>query len=340
MENKELNIAEILKDKPKGIKLWSDIFGEVKFQIVTYKGEGSKLLAFPIRIIATDNSLPLALTETGRYSMFKGALPCIVPSKEMRDWEKFAWKKGDVLKAGVDNLCIFDSWESDNYTEFHAKFATPHYSGETFETKVWTKETNEDIIKQYISKIEEIKGGKLNLSTLEIKKRPEFKNGDILTFCGFIFIFKNMHDSLVYSHVSCDTDYKDCIRLNADKPFASNSFIADFKYATEEEKQQLFDALAKKGKQWDAEKKQIVDLPKEEKKCEFKPFDKVLVRDASTGCWRSAFFVCFDKDSGIKGNYIALTLIGGHSNHFHQCIPYTEETKHLLDTTDDWKGGE
>lgn len=32
------------------------------------------------------------------------------------------------------------------------------------------------------------------------------------------------------------------------------------KYATEEEKKQLFSALEKKGQAWDAEKKQIVDL--------------------------------------------------------------------------------
>lgn len=41
------------------------------------------------------------------------------------------------------------------------------------------------------------------------------------------------------------------------------------RYATEGEKQQLFDALAKEGKAWDAEKKQVVDL---EPKVELKPF--------------------------------------------------------------------
>ena len=35
------------------------------------------------------------------------------------------------------------------------------------------------------------------------------------------------------------------------------------RFATESEKQQLFDALAKENKRWDAEKKAIVDLPKD-----------------------------------------------------------------------------
>ena len=287
MNENFIDIAAILADKPLGTKLWSDTFGEVELKDVTIdKGNG-----YPIFLATKVYDETLYLDTFGRY--YKNTdclLPCIVPSKEMRDWKKFAWKKGDVLKAGVDNLCIFDSLESDNYTEFHAKFATPNYSGALLKTKEWTKETNEDIIKQYISNIEDIKGGKLNLSTLEIEKPLQFKDGDILTFCGFIFIFKNMHDSMVYSHVSCDTDFKDCIRLNADKPFASNIFIADFKYATEEEKQRLFDALAKKGKQWDAEKKAIVDLPKEEKKCKFQPFDKVLVRNLDEDEWKPDFF--------------------------------------------------
>lgn len=49
----------------------------------------------------------------------------------------------------------------------------------------------------------------------------------------------------------------------------------EYRFATEEEKQQLFDALEKEGKAWDAEKKQIVDL---KPKVELKPFDNVLVR--------------------------------------------------------------
>ena len=350
MENKELNIAEILKDKPKDTKLWSDTFGNVTLKDVTISKSGG----YPIFLTTNINDEALYLDIFGRYyKNVDGVRPCIVPSKKMRDWEKFAWKRGDVIVNTINDIsCIFDGWRDDEYETFAAKFI---YSSKTlddeYETFAATKfisssKTWEDVSwfytnnfakssdsEAFINMIEEQYGGKLNLETLEIEEKPEFKDGDILTFCGFIFIFKNIDDSMVYSHASYDTDNKDCIRLNADMPFCINSFIADFKYATREEKQRLFDALAKEGKQWDAEKKQIVDL-------QFKPFDKVLVRDVSTGCWRSAFFVCFDKDSGIKGNYIALTLIGGHSNHFHQCIPYNEETKHLLDTTDDWKGGE
>lgn len=56
----------------------------------------------------------------------------------------------------------------------------------------------------------------------------------------------------------------------------------------------------------------------------FQPFDKVLVRDANTGTWFPDFY-------GIKNNEEYHICVGGPSN---QCIPYNEETKHLLGTTD------
>ena len=331
MENKELNIAEILKDKPKDTKLWSDTFGEVNLKDVTI----DKRNGYPIFLTTNVYAENLYLDSFGRYYKNTDCLrPCIVPSKEMRDWKKFAWKKGDLLRAENGSLGFFDSWNNDNYTIMKIKFQDIHDNIYNYvEPGPWTKETNEENIKQYISNIEKTKGGKLNLSTLEIEKQPEFKDGDILTYDGFIFIFKNKDESVVYPHATCDTCNKDNVVCNKYKPFASNSFIADFKYATEEEKQQLFDALAKKGKQWDAEKKQIVDLPNEKKKCEFQPFDKVLVRDRDEDEWEPDFFLRYEP---IPGNFYA--MISGA--YWTQCIPYNEETKHLLGTTDDWKGGE
>lgn len=100
-------------------------------------------------------------------------------------------------------------------------------------------------------------------------------------------------------------------------------------FATDSEKQQLFDALAKEGKAWDAEKKQIVDL---KPKIELKPFDKVLSRRCSEDYWVLNFY----SHKSHKTDYHI--CIDGSSNLY--CIPYNEETAHLLGTTDDWEGGE
>lgn len=101
------------------------------------------------------------------------------------------------------------------------------------------------------------------------------------------------------------------------------------RFATDSEKQQLFDALAKKDKTWDAEKKQIVDL---KPKCEFKPFDKVLWRNEKDDVWEADLFSHYREESQYPFRCI------GFSSKY--CIPYNEETAHLLGTTDDWEGGE
>ena len=83
--------------------------------------------------------------------------------------------------AGIDNICIFDKWNNDEYTEFDAAFVTPDYRSDVLKTKYWHKVIGVNVIRRYISKIERNNGGKLNLTTLEIEKaQPEFKDGDIL----------------------------------------------------------------------------------------------------------------------------------------------------------------
>lgn len=98
--------------------------------------------------------------------------------------------------------------------------------------------------------------------------------------------------------------------------------------ATDSEKQQLFDALAKKGKTWDAEKKQIVDLkPKFD---ELKPFDNVLVRHQKTEEWRANIFSHTDKTD----EYLDYVCVNGR---WEFCIPY-EGNESLLGTTKDVEG--
>lgn len=238
----------------------------------------------------------------------------------MRDWSKFAWKKGDVLSCGVDNLCIFEKWANEEYTEFYAKFVTPNYSGNTFKTEKWSKETNEAVIKQYISNIEEFKGGKLNLTTLEIEKQPEFKDGDIVVYGKSVAICRKIYKHTLCFYISLNEMFG---LLFADEVESSE----EYRFATEEEKQQLFDALAKEGKAWDAEKKQIVDF---KPNVELKPFDKVVVRDTECSTWCADFFSHIDVD-------YRYACVGAT---WSFCIPYNEETAHLLGTTDEWKGGE
>ena len=314
-----INIAAILKDKKNGIRLYSPIFGECTFCCLR---EDTNDIC-----VKKHNGVIEYFNSEGLYFALGEVM--LFPSREMHDWFKLDWKRGDALFCGVDNLCIFEKWANKEYTEFYAKFVTPNYSGNTFKTEKWSKETNEAVIKQYISNIEEFKGGKLNLTTLEIEKtQPEFKDGDI------VFVESHMlgiNTSSIITAIFRKEKENDKYKFS---PALCESNVHDTYLATEEEKKQFFSALAKKGKAWDSEKKAIVDL---KPKVELKPFDKVLCRNSKDDTWEADFFARLTRkeiDYTQSGKYLCVGDL------WMYCIPYNEETAHLLGTTDDWKGGD
>ena len=327
----KINIADILKDKPVGLKFYSNTFGYISFNGV----HKDKVYFF------SEDTNAHSVKPNGK--MYDGGECIIFPSKEMRDWEKFSWKKGDVLySAGLKEYCVFNKFISDGYLMFisnynvdeNTKRVVPKTYDPDKNTVNYEKVSDEKATK-IISLIEEHYGGKLNLSTLEIEKQPEFKDGDIVFMKGIkggyyancIFILRSEYkdgDERAFYYAFYNTDDKFTIA-----EYGNTRVHYSLRPATDSEKQQLFDALAKKGKTWDAEKKQIVDL---KPKCEFKPFDKVLGRNEKDDVWEAELFSHYKEESQYPFRCI------GFSRKY--CIPYNEETAHLLGTTDDWKGGE
>lgn len=334
MEEK-INIAKILKDKLVNTKLYSPVFGDVYLLNIDTKD-----------IIVKHHGSVTTFYHNGKLYEYDEAEPLLFPSKEMRDWSKF-FKKGDVLVSKDRNVhIIFEKFEDDAYKNFHGQYYLWEEGGSmvSFEedenymqTSDFNKANKEDA-QEYIHKIEKILGGKLNHETLEVEKaQPEFKDGDILlyksakfTFFSSIFILNtNRNEMSSYVRFSIGKG-----SIDYDVPVCCNLYTDRFRYATEEEKQQLFDALAKEGKAWDAEKKLIVDL---KPKCEFKPFDKVLCRNSKDDTWEADFFARLTRkeiDYTQSGKYLCVGDL------WMYCIPYNEETAHLLGTTDEWKGGE
>lgn len=66
----------------------------------------------------------------------------------------------------------------------------------------------------------------------------------------------------------------------------------------------------------------------EEPKRPFKPFDKVLVRDTDMSKWDCEFFNRYAPDEEDRFPFNCLNAV------YLQCIPYNEETAHLVGTTD------
>lgn len=322
-----INIAEILKNKPNGTKLYADAFGELSIEDIYAEGKDE----LGITLSSKDGD-ELLFYNDGKYNIY--GEPILVPSKEMRDWQKFAWKRGDVLVNSRGLKILFDRWANDNYTSFYAKTINLVEDG-FLDTNLHTLASEKEA-KSFIKCIEEKLGGKLNRETLEVEKtQPEFKDGDIVFMKGIkggyyancIFILRSEYkdgDERAFYYAFYNTDDKFTIA-----EYGNTRVHYSLRPATDSEKQQLFDALAKKGKTWDAEKKQIVDL---KPKCEFKPFDKVLGRNEKDAVWEAELFSHYKEESQYPFCCI------GFSRKY--CIPYNKETAHLLGTTDDWEGGE
>lgn len=318
METK-INIAAILKDKPQGTKLYSSACG--KCNLVSVDDKSFKISFYNSKF-GFMNGGDGYLDKFGK--LYDDGECVVFPSKEMRDWSKFAWKKGDVLMADLDNICIFDKWNNDEYTEFDAASVTPDYRSDVLKTKYWHKVIGVNVIRRYISKIERNNGGKLNLTTLEIEKaQPEFKDGDILCVIEssnnyhYILIYEGQDDEHIYRYVTMLENNSLIIEKGS---YFTKPKDYSMRYATEEEKQQLFGALEKEGKAWDSEKKQIVEL---KPKVLLKPFDKVLCRDDNDTPWKVGLF------SHIDGKMFQCV-----GSIYRQCIPY-EGNEHLLGTTKD-----
>ena len=328
METK-INIAEILRNKPHGVKLYSPIFGECEF---CYVREDTNDIC-----VKKHNGVIEYFNSEGLYFALGEVM--LFPSKEMRDWSKF-FNKGDVLvcyEGKKPYYTVFDCFESNTYKDFKGKFAYDSYEDKCYQnegnlsTNTFHKLSIADS-EIYITKIEERFGGKLNLETLEIEKtQPEFKDGDVLFVkcndSAFIEIFEYSkvngdlcnHASLDITNQILDISGKYIIRKDE---------ITELRLATEEEKKQFFSALANKGKVWDSEKKKVVNLkPKFD---ELKPFDKVVVRCSEADRWSIDFF-----SYKVHNGYICTG-----DAWFGYCLPYNDETAHLLGTTDDWEGGE
>lgn len=308
MEEK-INIAAILKDKPNGLRLYSPIFGECTF---CYVREDTNDIC-----VKKHNGVIEYFNHEGLYFALGEVM--LFPSKEMRDFSKFAWKKNDILVNSSGFKLFFDRWANDDYTRFFGKVNILEDSF-SYETEKYTLAAKEETI-----------------DTLKIEN-PEFKDGDI-AFADY----GNRQDVFI---VSDKTDLSECYRsfISLDLNSLTLSIgcrttffkkdLCKLRIATEAEKQQLFSALKKEGKAWDAEKKQIVDL---KPKCELKPFDRCIwkIRNCEGYIWRASFVSYVDEygatpmDVSIDEDLVNLII-----------LPYNDQTKLLVGTTDECEGGE
>lgn len=331
MEQKDFGIYEILKGVPAGTKLYTPMCGKVAF---TY--------------LATSNGVIRAEDKNGDVHCFdkngrwtEGGEVMLFPSDKMRDWSKFAWKKGDVLVTEDGNAhIIFEKFTDDTYTIFDGKYyyCKNGKKGYTYLrecdnaiTEEFTLETD-DAAKTYIGFIEKRLGGKLNRETLEVEetKKPVFELGKL-----YVFNEEDEDGELtIIGKLIGKNESEDTLSFGNQYEIENEKFVTDqafdlrisvheeLREATEDEAITFKEAYT----QFFGKKTECEEQPP------FKPFDKVLVRNGGLCKWYPAFYNR-DRGENFTYRYNVMLLQAGKANDFIDCIPY-EGNEHLAFTSD------
>lgn len=227
MGKQEINISKILSHYAVGTKLYSQVLGDVSLVEVYNPDSGSDMFLIKGQ---NDKGGDIKLEFCNDGHCFHGTpnAECLIfPSREMRDWSKFAWQRGNVLVSNNGKVeVIFERFNDDEYTSFlgrhyllskedgHCEYKSKQH---IFKTKDFNLET-EDAAQDFIKFIEEKNGGKFNLETLEFEKvQIQFK--DNASNPSIPCLLKPFDKVLVrdwenqkwhcniYSHYSCNSHY-------------------------------------------------------------------------------------------------------------------------------------
>lgn len=327
-----INIAEILKDCPKGTKLYSPICGNCKL-LKIYNGLGLDVI--------NDVDEVFNFSYDGRYNL--NGECCIFPSKDNRDWNTFRpFKDGDILTYTSNHTTTFIYRNKDNEPHLSTSFYVACNDAASHNFLIYNKYTlialNENCDVRLATEDEKIKlfdaikanGYKWNAETKTLEKLivPKFKvgdqivkknsisnsfivnsvsceyyglqlpdksgvgvlnvneqddwevlpqyffnDGDIIAKDDFIVIFSHSKQSEV--KVKEQIVYYHCY-LRGSGYFKSTKdcgvgYISDFRFASESEKQKLFNAIKENGYKWNSETKTLekIIVPK------FKAGDKI-----------------------------------------------------------------
>lgn len=320
MEQKDIDIYEILKDVECGTELYTSKCGRVWLSGMANDKDSAKA-------IWTED-------EAGREHFFdkngkidKEGEPLLFPSKEMRDWSKF-FKKGDVLicyEGKKPHYTIFDGFEDNTYRAFKGKFAHDCYEDKWYQnegnlsTNTFQKLNRADS-EIYVTKIEERFGGKLNRETLEIEKPAK------LTFeVGKLYVFREEDEDgelAIIGELIDKNESEDTLTFGNQYEIETEKFVTD----------QAFDLRISVNKELREATENEVELfnkhydiwkngKEEREQPAFKTFDKVLVRNGKRFKWQPAFFV---RDRGEEAiyRYKVLLIEKGKVGDFTSCIPY------------------
>lgn len=274
--NENLNLTEILKECPKGIKLYSPIFGDV------YLDKIRPYLAVIVTTNKEQDGFKEEFLYDGRYGISGECM--LFPSKDQRDWSKWQrpFVKGDVLVSEAGNIVLFSHIDENQVVHYLCllrSHGTLRISNDVGVGHSYECALANDFQKQRLFDALKKEGYEWDAEKKELKTLQPFKDGDIIynsiqkRIC--ICHYRN-DETLCISHCRYNVYHKEFELLDKDLVIIKQ----DYRIATDEEKQILFDAIKENGYKWYSKTKTLEKLiePK------FKVGDKIIHKSTGTYC--------------------------------------------------------
>ena len=330
MEQKDIDIYEILKDEEYGTELYTPKCGRVWHSGMANDKDSAKAIW-----TEDEDGREHFFNKNGK--IYKEGEVLLFPSKEMRDWSKF-FKKGDVLVHRDANIhVIFEGFKDNRYTRFKGKHylwkeCFEDYSKEVSEMITFTfRKASDDEAQTYINTIEKFLGGKLNRETLEIEKPAKLKFE-----IGKFYVFNEDDEDgelTIIGELIAKNESEDTLTFGDQYEIENQKFVTDqtfdLRISVSKELREATDGevlmFQKARTLWEKEKE-------EREQPAFKVFDKVLVRDEEEYEWIPALFVR-DRGEGANFRYEALSIHSGKTSGFSCCISY-DGNEYLAFTSD------
>lgn len=134
--NENINLIKILRNCPKGFKLYSSVYGEVKFADI-YENHGYFWIDVMVK-----NNLCVSLTLEGKFSYNYDGECTLFPSKDQRDWNKFSapWYKKEKFDPKTlkpfDKVLVRNSrtdiWRCEHFSYFKESNAYPYMASASY----------------------------------------------------------------------------------------------------------------------------------------------------------------------------------------------------------------
>ena len=353
----KINIAELLKDCPKGMELDCTMYDD----ITLFGVDDMKFTIFPIRVLRKDGT-SVELTKYGQYADADFA-KCVIFPKGKTTWEDFVppykFKDGDVLSyqyKGYKNRTIYIYMQ-------HSKMNTTYYvalSGDS-DSRFMVNDKEGHALNSYDDSVrlateEEKKklfdaikdnGYKWNPEIKTLEKLPKFKVGDkiikknglrvpfIITGVSDVYYWSNTENSVEVLPVADQDDWE----LIPDiKPKFKVGDKIRHKTNNKDDVYEIsavydnFYGLVDFAFMLDMKYQDLYELvPNKFDITTLIPFEsKVLTRNGDRDIWRPAIFGGYKKNGDNEIDYYY--VLGGTC--WRNCIPY-EGNEQLRGTTDD-----